>query len=90
VNFPDLPAAKVGPLTLTRQGPGLIQGMQVETRTDPRFLTYHWISFRRGPRDQGPESDVDALRAGRIAVTPLRYDRTDEEAYAMLTKVLPR
>ena len=90
VNFPDLPAEEVGPLTLTRQGPGLIQGMQVETRTDPRFLTYHWISFRRGPRDQGPESDVDAMRDGRIAVTPLRYDRTDEEAYAALAKVLPR
>jgi 5'-nucleotidase len=90
VNFPDLPASDVGPLTLARQGPGLIQGMQVETRTDPRFLTYHWISFRRGPREQGPESDVDALQAGRIAVTPLRYDRTDEEAYAMLAKALPR
>ena len=90
VNFPDLPAADVGPMTLTRQGPGLIQGMQVETRTDPRFLTYHWISFRRGPRDQGVESDIDAVQAGRIAVTPLRYDRTDEEAYAMLAKVLPR
>ena len=90
VNFPDLPATDVGPMTLTRQGPGLIQGMQVETRTDPRFLTYHWISFRRGPRDQGAESDIDAVQAGRIAVTPLRYDRTDEEAYAMLAKVLPR
>ena len=89
VNFPDLPAAEVGPLTLARQGSGLIQGMQVETRTDPRFLSYHWISFRRGPRDQGPESDVDALQAGRIAVTPLRYDRTDEEAYAILAKALP-
>jgi 5'-nucleotidase len=90
VNFPDLPAAEAGPLTLARQGPGLIHGMQVETRTDPRFLTYHWISFRRGPREQGPESDVDALHAGRIAVTPLRYDRTDEEAYTMLAKALPR
>src|SRR5215831_7612136 len=90
VNFPDLPAEEVGLLTLARQGPGLIQGMQVEARTDPRGLTYHWVSFRRGPRDQGPESDVEALRAGRIAVTPLRYDRTDEEAYAMLTKILPR
>jgi 5'-nucleotidase len=90
VNFPDLPASEVGPLTLTRQGPGLIQGMQVETRTDPRFLTYHWISFRRGPRDQGPESDVEALHAGRIAVTPLHYDRTDEDAYALLAKSLPR
>jgi 5'-nucleotidase len=90
VNFPDLPAAECGPLTLARQGPGLIEGLQVETRTDPRGFTYHWLSFRRGPRDQGPESDVDALAAGRIVVTPLRYDRTDEEAYAMLAKALPR
>jgi 5'/3'-nucleotidase len=90
VNFPDLPAADVGPLTLARQGLGLIQGMQVETRTDPRGLDYHWISFRRGPREQGPESDLDALRAGHIVVTPLRYDRTDEEAYEILAKKLPR
>ena len=90
VNFPDLPAADCSPLTLARQGPGLIQGLQVETRTDPRGLAYHWISFRRGPRNQGPESDVEALAAGRIVVTPLRYDRTDEEAYAMLSTALPR
>jgi 5'-nucleotidase len=90
VNFPDRLPEDVGPLTLARQGPGLIQGMQVETRTDPRGLTYHWISFRRGPRHQGPESDVEALNAGNIVVTPLRYDRTDEEAYEMLAKVLPR
>jgi len=90
VNFPDLPAAEVGPLTLARQGPGLIQGMQVETRIDPRGLSYHWVTFRRGPREQGPESDVDAVHAGYIAVTPLRYDRTDEEAYEMLVKTLPR
>ena len=90
INFPDLPAEDVGPLTLARQGPGLIQGLQVETRTDPRSLNYHWISFRRGPRDQGPDSDVEALNAGKIVVTPLRYDRTDDEAYAVLSKVLPR
>jgi 5'-nucleotidase len=90
VNFPDLPATECGPLTLARQGPGLIQGLQVETRTDPRGFSYHWISFRRGPRNQGPESDVEVLAAGRIVVTPLRYDRTDEEAYALLAKVLPR
>jgi len=90
VNFPDLPAAEVGPLTLARQGVGLLQGMHVETRTDPRDIPYHWISFRRGPREQGPESDIEALDAGRIVVTPLRYDRTDEEAYELLAKALPR
>ena len=90
VNLPDLPAADTGPLTLARQGVGLLQGMHVETRTDPRGLTYHWIGFRRGPREQGPESDIEALRAGRVVVTPLRYDRTDEEAYHALAKALPR
>jgi 5'-nucleotidase len=90
VNFPDLPADEVGPLTLARQGVGLLQGMYVETRTDPRGLNYHWIAFQRGPREQGPESDIDALQAGRIVVTPLRYDRTDEEAYQLLAKSLPR
>jgi 5'-nucleotidase len=90
VNFPDLPAADAGPLTLAWQGVGLLQGMHVETRTDPRGIPYHWIGFRRGPREQGPESDIDALNAGRIVVTPLRYDRTDEAAYRMLAKALPR
>jgi 5'-nucleotidase len=90
VNFPDLPAEDVGPLTLARQGVGLLQGMRVEARTDPRGLSYHWIGFTRAPREQGPESDIDALNAGRIVVTPLRYDRTDEEAYQVLAKALPR
>jgi len=90
INFPDLPADEAGPLTLARQGAGSVQGMDVETRTDPRGLTYHWVSFRRGERYQGPESDLEAKNAGRIVVTPLRYDRTDEEAYALLARSLPR
>jgi len=90
VNFPDLPSDRVGPLTLARQGAGTVQGMDVEERTDPRGLTYYWVGFRRGERDQGPESDIEALNAGRITVTPLRYDRTDEEAYSVMTQLLPR
>jgi len=90
INFPNLPPAEAGPLTLARQGAGMVQGMQVDTRTDPRGFQYHWIMFRRGLRDQGPESDIAALDAGKIVITPLRYDRTDEAAYLELAKVLPR
>jgi 5'-nucleotidase len=90
VNFPALPADKCGPLTLARQGVGMIAGMQVDTRVDPRGMTYHWLNFRRGDRVQGPESDYDAVRAGKIVVTPLRYDRTDEDAYRVLAEHLPR
>jgi 5'-nucleotidase len=90
VNFPDCAADDAGPLTLARQGTGLLQGMLVETRTDPRGIEYHWLNFRRGPRAQGPDADTDVIAAGRIAVTPIHYDRTDAAAFAALAAKLPR
>jgi 5'-nucleotidase len=90
VNFPDLAADEVGPLTLARQGAGEVQGMVVETRRDPRGFPYHWLTFRRGPRAQGPDSDSDVVAAGRIAVTPIRYDRTDDAGFVALAAKLPR
>jgi 5'-nucleotidase len=90
INFPPLPAAEVGPMTLARQGEGMLAGMFVDTRVDPRGMEYHWLNFRRGDIPQGPESDTLALRAGRIVVTPLRYDRTDDDAFADLAAHLPR
>jgi 5'-nucleotidase len=90
INFPPLPAEEAGPLTLARQGAGWIEGMRVETRVDLRSQNYFWIGFRRGDRPQGPEADTDALKAGRIVVTPIKYDRTDEDAYLGLSRHLPR
>jgi 5'-nucleotidase len=90
INFPAVPPAEAGEMTLARQGVGAVAGMHVETRTDPRGMTYHWLNFRRSDRKQGPESDYTAFRANRIVVTPLRYDRTDEDAYAALAEKLPR
>jgi 5'-nucleotidase len=90
INFPPRPAAEVGPITLARQVEGMVAGMHVETRVDPRGMTYHWLNFKRGEIQQGPESDYSAMRAGKIVVTPLRYDRTDDEAYAGLVQHLPR
>ena len=90
INFPDRTLDEVGKVTLCRQGLGLIAGMHVETRVDPRKVEYHWIGFRREAREQGPDSDTDAVAAGAIAVTPVRYDRTDEPAFEELAKHLPR
>jgi 5'-nucleotidase len=90
VNFPDRPVEEVGALTLARQGVGMVRSIDVETRTDPRGLVYHWLAFRRELRDQQPESDLTVLSGGRIAVTPIRYDRTDEAAFEALAGRLPR
>jgi len=90
VNFPPIPAAEAGPITLAKQGEGIIAGMNVDTRVDPRGMTYHWLNFYRSERTQSPGTDYSAMRAGRVVVTPLRYDRTDEDAYNDLAQKLPR
>ena len=90
VNFPPIPAAEAGPIALAKQGEGVIGGMHVDSRTDPRGMTYHWLNFHRSDRPQSPGTDYSAMRAGRIVVTPLRYDRTDEDAFADLAGKLPR
>jgi 5'-nucleotidase len=90
VNFPPRPAGEVLPMMLAKQGEGVVGGMNVETRVDPRGLTYHWLNFRRSDRQQSPGTDYSAMRAGHIVVTPLRYDRTDEGAFDELAEKLPR
>ncbi len=90
VNFPPVPADQVGPITLAKQGEGVIGGMHVDSRVDPRGMTYHWLNFHRSDRPQSPGTDYSAMRAGRIVVTPLRYDRTDEDAFNGLAKNIPR
>ena len=86
VNFPPIPASEAKPMALARQGEGIIGGMNVDTRTDPRGMTYHWLNFHRGERPQSPGTDYSAMRAGHVVVTPLRYDRTDEPAYDALAE----
>ncbi len=90
INFPPVPAAEAGPITLARQGEGAVGGMNVDARTDPRGMTYYWLNFKRGDIQQGPESDYSAMRAGKVVVTPIRYDRTDDTVYNELATQLPR
>jgi 5'-nucleotidase len=50
-----------------------------DRRTDPRGRSYFWLTDggeRDGARE--PDTDLGALRAGFITVTPLQYDLTEE------------
>lgn len=88
VNFPDVVASAAGPLTPTRQGEGLVEGIDVLPQTDPRGLPYHWLRFKRGARENAPDSETAAVASGRISVTPLHFERTDERTFAALTAAL--
>jgi 5'-nucleotidase len=88
VNFPDIDASDAGPLTPTKQGVGLVQGIDVLPQVDPRGLEYHWLRFQRGPRENAPDSETAVVASGRVSVTPLYFDRTDEATFTKLAASL--
>ncbi|WP_233854668.1 5'/3'-nucleotidase SurE [Paraburkholderia sp. HD33-4] len=88
INFPDVDAAAAGPLTPTRQGVGLVRDIDVLPEVDPRGIAYHWLRFERGPRENEADSETATVAAGRVSVTPLAFDRTDEATFARLAASL--
>ena len=77
VNFPDVVAASVKGIKVTRQGVRGFGGHIVE-RTDPRGGTYYWIGYTPGEHEFDDESDISTVRGGYISVTPLHLDLTHE------------
>lgn len=88
VNFPDVPAERAGPLTVTRQGQGLMKGVDVTMRSDPRGLEYGWLHITRGKSTDATGSETEVVGAGGIAVTPLQFERTAELVWSRLTEAL--
>jgi 5'-nucleotidase len=86
VNFPDVAAERAGPLTITRQGQGLMKGVDVVTRVDPRGLDYSWLHITRGPHADAIGSETEVVAGGAIAVTPLQFERTAEQVWSRLTE----
>ncbi|RDU96688.1 5'/3'-nucleotidase SurE [Trinickia dinghuensis] len=84
VNFPARSAQDVGELKATSQGAGLLQGVEVVSRTDPRDIDYHWLKLSRSRREDTAESETVALGQGYVTVTPLKFERTHEAALEQL------
>ena len=75
VNFPAVEADAVEGIEVTRQGK-LDYSLGMEERRDGRGFPYFWLKFGRQAGAEVEQSDVAALTAGRISVTPLHLDLT--------------
>ncbi|TCT03272.1 5'/3'-nucleotidase SurE [Aquabacter spiritensis] len=87
VNFPDRPPQEVAGIAVTAQGKRDQNLMRIEARRDGRNNPYFWIAFERRISATVPGSDLRALDEGRISVTPLRVDQTDEPFMTRLVQV---
>ena len=79
INLPDDPGQDLARVRLTRQGRRRFSESVVE-KTDPRGRHYYWIGGDPLPPEGGLETDVGAVAAGWISVTPLQVDMTNHQA----------
>ncbi|MCX7599042.1 MAG: 5'/3'-nucleotidase SurE [Armatimonadetes bacterium] len=83
VNVPNLPAGELREARLTRLGRRCYAN-QLEKRTDPRGRDYYWFSGEPCEADSTPDTDIGAVHAGFISITPIHIDITD---YALLERL---
>lgn len=76
VNVPNLPADEIAGIAITRQGKRRYEG-RVERRLDPRGRPYYWLGGEIIEDIDGEHSDGEAIREGKISVTPLHLDLTN-------------
>jgi 5'-nucleotidase len=80
VNFPACTPELVAGVRVTRQGTRNLGFLRVDQRRDGRGNPYFWIGFERAAVLDTPAegTDLAALAANYVSVTPLKLDRTDE------------
>jgi 5'-nucleotidase len=77
VNFPACPAGEVKGVSVVPQGKYDLQSTEIEERMDARQRAYYWIGLRRRRATPPDDSDLGAVTANRIAVTPLHLNLTE-------------
>ncbi|MGC9319356.1 MAG: 5'/3'-nucleotidase SurE [Armatimonadota bacterium] len=87
VNVPSLPAGELGPVVLTRLGRRRYIN-ELERREDPRGRSYYWFSGEPLEHDADEGTDIGAVRAGQVSVTPVRFDMNYSGARTKLEELL--
>ena len=87
VNIPCLPADKIKGVVVVRQGKSnIIESF--EKRVDPRENIYYWVSGDSGCCSEDKGTDVAALAAGFITITPIQYDLTRYDLMDTLQEIV--
>ena len=76
VNLPNLPAGKLKGVRVTSQSLTCFNDW-FDKRTDPQGNTYYWMTGDYEPKDQDLASDLNALNAGYVSVTPIQFNLTN-------------
>jgi 5'-nucleotidase len=88
VNFPGVPPDGVAGVAVTSQGIRDQALLHIDSRTDPWDTPYFWFGFERKKSTLVDGTDLAAIAAKKISVTPLSVDLTDATGLASLAQHL--
>jgi 5'-nucleotidase len=88
VNFPGHAAGDVCEVAVTTQGTRDQSMLRVDERVDARGYTYFWIGFKRLFTDPASGTDLRALHEGKISVTPLHLNLTEQRERDRLARLI--
>jgi 5'-nucleotidase len=77
VNFPACAAGRVKGVAAVAQGTYDLQSTEIIQRKDVRQRAYYWIGLRHRKSSVARDSDLGAVKAGKISVTPLHLNLTE-------------
>lgn len=83
VNVPDCAYDDIAGIRITRMGKREYDE-DIVTRVDPRGRNYHWLGAAESKHIVEPGTDIEALEAGYVSVTPLQRNLTNIEALPVL------
>lgn len=83
VNVPALPASEITGVAVTKLGFRQYENT-FEHRKDPRGRSYYWMGGNIVDDETSEDNDINAVKQGKIAVTPVHFDLTN---YQLLNTV---
>lgn len=86
VNFPPHTLGPIKGMRVVRQGARNQDFLGVDKRIDGRGSAYYWLGYRPAPFEAEAGTDLEAVRAGYVAITPLQLDLTDGPAMGSLAE----
>jgi 5'-nucleotidase len=88
INFPGVVPEDVQGISVTHQGIRDQALLNIDSRKDPWGTPYFWFGFERKKSTLVEGSDLAAMAAKKISVTPLSVDLTDAKALGELAQHL--
>lgn len=85
INIPALEEDDIAGVEITKLGSKMFTD-DYEKRIDPRGKTYYWMAGELTTQHQEDGTDISAVRANRISITPVTFEMTHKSIMAELER----